>query len=117
MRVLGITFAGTATASRPEMAGFVTDVLGLARTELDGVEADLFAMPDGSMFAVASVGGMGSTERTLGFLVDDLDAAVVELRDAGIRTDPEISSNASQRYIHFRAPDGNLYELVEPLDP
>jgi catechol 2,3-dioxygenase-like lactoylglutathione lyase family enzyme len=117
MRILGITFAGTATASRPEMSSFVEDVLGLSRTQLEGVEADLFAMPDGSMFAVASPGGMGSTERTLGFLVDDLDAAAGELRDAGIRTDAEISSNASQRYLHFRAPDGSLYELVEPLDP
>lgn len=117
MRILGITFAGTATASRPAMASFLADVLGLSRTRLDGVEADLFAMPDGSMFAVASPGGMGSTERTLGFLVDDLDSAAAELRAAGIRTDREISQNESQRYVHFRAPDGNLYELVEPLNP
>jgi catechol 2,3-dioxygenase-like lactoylglutathione lyase family enzyme len=117
MRILGITFAGTATASRPQMSTFVETVLGVSRTQLDGVEADLFALPDGSTFAVASPGGMGSTDRTLGFLVDDLDRAVAELRNAGIRTDADVSQNESQRYVHFRAPDGNLYELVEARNP
>jgi glyoxylase I family protein len=54
-------------------------------------------------------------ERTVGFLVDDLDAAVEELRAAGIETDDEVSVNERWRYLHFRAPDGQLYELVEPV--
>jgi catechol 2,3-dioxygenase-like lactoylglutathione lyase family enzyme len=117
MRILGIVFAGTATALRPQMSAFVETVLGLSPTKVDGVEADLFTMPDGSTFAVASPDGMGATERALGFLVDDLAAAADELRQAGIETDSDISQNAQQRYLHFRAPDGNLYELVEALDP
>jgi catechol 2,3-dioxygenase-like lactoylglutathione lyase family enzyme len=117
VRIKGIVFAGTATPARPQMSAFVETVLGLSRIQVDGVEADLFAFPDGSTFAVASPDGMGPTERTLGFLVDDLAAAADELRRAGIETDADISHNASQRYLHFRAPDGNLYELVEALDP
>jgi hypothetical protein len=38
---------------------------------------------------------------------------VQELRAAGVEVDQEISSNARERYVHFRAPDEQLYELVE----
>ena len=113
MDVRGIVFAGTGTDARPEMTTFVQDVLGLARTAVAGVEADLFDLPDGSSFAVASPAGMGATDRSVGFLVDDIDLAVQELRAAGAEVDQDISGNARERYVHFRAPDGQLYELVE----
>jgi glyoxylase I family protein len=38
---------------------------------------------------------------------------VRELRAAAIPTDAVISANARERYVHFRAPDGQLYELVQ----
>ena len=76
MEIQGIVFAGTGTAARPQMTAFVRDVLGLAPAHVAGVEADLFALPDGSSFAVASAGGMGATERTVGFLVGDLETAL-----------------------------------------
>jgi glyoxylase I family protein len=115
MRILGITFAGTSTAARPEMAAFLRDVLGLTPAHVEGVEADLFQLPDGSSFAVASPEGMGQTERSLGFLVDDIDGAVRELAAAGADVESQIASNARQRYTHFRAPDGHVYELVQNL--
>lgn len=114
MRVLGICFAGTSTPERAPMALFVSEVLGLPRRRVDGVEADLFALPDGSSFAVASPGGMGDSARSLGFLVESLDEAIAELTAAGVRTD-EIATNDLERYVHFTAPDGHLYELVERL--
>ena len=46
------------------------------------------------------------------FLVDDVDAAVAELHEAGVVTD-EVAETDTQRYVHFRAPDGQLYELVQ----
>jgi catechol 2,3-dioxygenase-like lactoylglutathione lyase family enzyme len=112
MEILGLTLAGSSSDQRAPMAAFVEDVLGLPRTTVDGIEADLFDLPDGSRFAVAPAGGMG-TERTIGFLVADVDGALAELRLAGVETDDEISENAEYRYVHFRAPDGGLYELVE----
>jgi len=112
VEILGLIFAGSSTDRRPEMAAFLENVLGLPRTAVDGIEADLFDLPDGSRFAVASAGGMG-TERTIGFLVPDVDAALAELHQAGVETDDGISENAGYRYVHFRAPDGGLYELVE----
>ena len=70
-------------------------------------------MPDGSSFAVTP--GVAPTEddRTVGFLVDDLDDARRELVTTGVEVDEEISTNARFRYLHFRAPDGHLYELLE----
>ena len=112
MEILGLVFAGSATDRRPEMAGFVADVLGLEPAPTDGVSADMFALPDGSYFAVAGPREMGETSRTIGFLVADLDTAVAELRAAGVEVD-EPAANARHRYVHFRAPDDRLYELVE----
>ncbi len=114
MDILGICFAGTSTAQREPMVEFVDGVLGLPRREAEGVEADLFELPDGSLFAVASPGGMGESARSLGFLVASLDDAVAELSAAGIATDAA-ASNGQERYVHFTAPDGHLYELVERL--
>ncbi|WP_030266856.1 VOC family protein [Streptomyces sp. NRRL B-24484] len=112
MRILGLVFAGTSTERRPAMARFLRETLGLAPAAVDGVEAELFRLPDGSTFAVASPGGTGDTDRSVGFLVDDLAGALAELRSAGVPVGP-VSENAQERYAHFRAPDGQLYEPVE----
>ena len=96
------------------MTEFVSDVLGVPRHHVEGVEADLFKLPDGSSFAVASPGGMGDSARSLGFLVASLDEAVAELAAVGVVTDAP-STSGTERYVHFTAPDGQLYELVERL--
>lgn len=114
MRILGICFAGTSTPQRRAMAEFVSDVLGIPQHHVEGVEADLFKLPDGSSFAVAFPGGMGDSARSLGFLVASLDDAVAELLAAGVATDAS-ATNETERYVHFTAPDGQLYELVERL--
>jgi catechol 2,3-dioxygenase-like lactoylglutathione lyase family enzyme len=113
MQIKGITFVGTRTGARSEMGAFVRDVLRLAPTTVDGVDAEMFTLPDGSTFAVTSPDGPGDTDRTVGFLVEDVDDAARVLRAAGVTTDDEIAESATQRYLHFRAPDGHLYELVE----
>ena len=113
MQIKGLVFAGSATDHRPEMSAFVADVLGLERAQDSGVEADLFALPDGSRFGVAGPRGMGETSRTIGFEVGDLEAAAAELRAAGAWVADEPGANDAERYLHFRAPDGALYELIE----
>ena len=112
MQILGLIFAGTATDRREEMARFASDVLGLDAVPVDGASADMFDLPDGSTFAVAGPRELGETSRTLGFLIADLDAAVAELRASGVAIDDPVG-NERFRYAHFRAPDGELYELVE----
>jgi catechol 2,3-dioxygenase-like lactoylglutathione lyase family enzyme len=112
VQVLGLVFAGTATARRPEMAEFVRDILGLPRVDVAGASADMFELPDGSRFAISGPRELGETSRTIGFLVADLDSALADLRAAGVWTD-EAAANELYRYAHFRPPDGRLYELVE----
>lgn len=116
MRILGLVFAGTATASSAEMTRFVEGTLRLPRVQVGGVEAAMFVLPDGSHFAVAGPRGMGETDRTIGFRVEKLDDAITELRAAGVHVD-DPAENDRQRYAHFRAPDGKLYELVEDRQP
>ena len=94
------------------MVRFAAETLGLERVQIGGVEADMFALPDGSNFAIADPRSMGDTSRSVGFLVADLDEAVAELREAGVEVG-EPAENEKHRYVHFRAPDGKLYELVE----
>lgn len=116
MQVKAITFVGTRAPDQPAMSSFVRDVLGLRPLNVEGAEADFFTLPDGTTFAVSSTGDADRPERTVGFLVDDVEDAARELRDAGLTTD-DVSTTDVHRYIHFRAPDGRLYELVEQLHP
>jgi len=95
------------------MVRFVRETLGLEQVEVSGVEADLFELPDGARFAVAGPRGMGDTSRSVGFLVESLDQAIAELRAAGVEVGDDVGENDQIRYVHFRAPDGKLYELIE----
>ena len=112
MKVLGLIFAGTATERRDEMAQFVREVLSLEPVDVEGAQADMFRLTDGSIFAVSGPREMGETSRTLGLEVADLDEAVAQLRAAGVEVG-ETAENAAFRYAHFRPPDGHLYELVQ----
>ena len=111
--VRGLVFVGTRTPEAAAMTAFARDVLGLApRTDAEAGGAAYFDLPDGSSFAVQAVQDEEPAERTVGLQVDDLDAAVARLRAAGVATD-EVSESETQRWAHFRAPDGRLYELVQ----
>ena len=46
------------------------------------------------------------------FEVDDVHAARVELDEKGIAIVGDIGRDSRWEWIHFRAPDGNLYELA-----
>ncbi|MCU1365708.1 MAG: protein of unknown function, putative Glyoxalase/bleomycin domain [Ilumatobacteraceae bacterium] len=117
MEILGLVFAGTATDRRAVMSHFVEHTLGLRRAAGYDGDASMFELPDGSRFAVHDeYEDHHGTTRTIGFLVADVDLASRELAAAGIAVDdPE--QNELHRYVHFTAPDGELYELVEVLRP
>ncbi len=115
MEILGLVFAGTATPHRAAMTAFVEQTLGLRRVDAGTADADMFALPDGSGFAVSDErADGGGTSRTVGLKVADLAAAIAELRAAGVEVD-EPDENEQYRYAHFIAPDGDLYELVQEL--
>lgn len=113
MEIRGIGFIGSHTPAHAELGSFVRNVLGLTSIAVAGVGAELFAAGNGDVFGVAPpYEEDGAAERTIGFLIDDLDSAIAELHAAGVETDG-IAENARWRYTHFRMPDGKLYELVE----
>jgi catechol 2,3-dioxygenase-like lactoylglutathione lyase family enzyme len=51
------------------------------------------------------------------FEVDDVHAARRELETAGIEIVGPPGRDSAWEWIHFRAPDGNLYELASRLEP
>ena len=114
MRIQGIVFVGTATPARSATTKLFAQLFAVDPEPLEGHPADVFDFPDGSSFGIVEV-PEGSATRTVGFLVEDLDSAVEELRAAGLEPGV-VGSNQLGRYVHFTAPDGNLYELVEKPD-
>ena len=117
MNVRGLCFVGTRTRAGAATAGFAEDVLGLVPRSVVGSDAVFYDLPDGSSFAVQPV-EEEAEEQTVGFLVDDVVAAAAELRAAGLEVD-DVAQAGGLVYVHFRAPDGHLYELVQqlPVDP
>ena len=112
LEVRGLVFVGTRTPAAAAMADFARDVLGLVPRADADADATCFGLPDGSSFAVQATHDLELAERTVGFLVDDLDAALGQLRARGVATDGVAETDVG-RYVHFRAPDGQLYELVQ----
>jgi hypothetical protein len=50
------------------------------------------------------------------FEVDNVHLARSELMDAGIEILGPVGRDSNWEWIHFRAPDGNLYELASRLN-
>jgi catechol 2,3-dioxygenase-like lactoylglutathione lyase family enzyme len=114
MKILGLAWLGTRAADFDATVRFAEDVLGLSRSfEHDGVAG--FELPDGSIFEIfapgVSAGGHPPEGVVGGFEVDDLSAARAELEAAGIEVgEPHTAGGGA--WFYFRAPDGNLYELI-----
>ena len=78
----------------------------------------MLKLPDGSKVEVfgsdSAINRHFTTGPVAGFLVDDVQAATAELRSAGaeivFESELDDSGNA---WVHFRAPDGNLYEFTQ----
>jgi catechol 2,3-dioxygenase-like lactoylglutathione lyase family enzyme len=117
MNVQGLTWLGTRAGDFEAMVRFAEDVLGLTRSfEREGLVG--FQLPDGSLFEVFALGvpaGGHPPEGVVGgFKVDDLAAAVDELHAAGVEVGELQTVGGSGAWVYFRAPDGNLYELIGP---
>lgn len=114
IRALG--WLGVRTEHFDELLRFYQDVLDLAPTEVTEDFA-LLELPNGDRIEIFGPGGANahfSDAPVAGFVVDDLPAAQALLRARGVEVlhageDPE----AGVAWAHFRAPDGNLYELTQ----
>ena len=115
MQVTGIGWAGTRTDGYRAMVGFLTGVLGLT---LEHEEPDfaVLDLPSGDTFEVFGPGDAEhryfTTGPVVGFTVEDLPAAVAELERAGVELLGGQVDDQGEGWRHFRAPDGNVYELA-----
>ena len=117
MELHRLAWVGTRTDHADEMAAFVGDVLGL-RLDFAADGFWVFKLPDGAKVEVFGPQSPHNRHFTTGpvagFLVDDVFAATEELRSAGVEVvrEPELDPYGNA-WVHFRAPDGNLYELTQ----
>jgi glyoxalase/bleomycin resistance protein/dioxygenase superfamily protein len=92
-------------------------VLGL-QLELDQPGFWVMKLPDGSKVEVFGPGSdinrHFTTGPVAGFLVDDVYSATAELRSSKIEIlqGPQTDQRGNA-WVHFRAPDGNIYELTQ----
>jgi predicted enzyme related to lactoylglutathione lyase len=118
MRVRKIGFVGTRTERPEAMAAFLEHVLGLT-AEHAGDDMWAFRLPDGSVAEVfgPSLNDHLTTGPVPEYQVDDVEAATEELRRAGVEIvfGPQRSEEAGLAWTHFRAPDGNVYGVIEDL--
>jgi catechol 2,3-dioxygenase-like lactoylglutathione lyase family enzyme len=124
MHVRRIAWLGVRTEHADAMVAFLQTTLGLRLEHLDEGQW-VFSLPDGSKAEVFSSESPHNEhfERApvAGFYVEDVAAAAEELRQAGVEIvhGPVFADDADAAWVHFRAPDGNLYELTQgsDLDP
>lgn len=115
MRVLALTWVGTRTTDYTATVGFFRDVLGLP-VHASETDFTVLEVPDGATVEVFGPGSQYNrhlTHPVAGFRVADLAGAVEELQAAGIEIVLPVQGGDTRSWLHFRAPDGFVYELVE----
>lgn len=114
--VKGLAWLGTRTDRYAELVSFYRDVMGL---ELDHEEDTFvaFKLPDGSNVEVFSPDDEDhrffTTGPVAGFAVEDIDDARSRLEKGGAEFIGDIVREAGMAWAHFRAPDGNVYEITK----
>jgi catechol 2,3-dioxygenase-like lactoylglutathione lyase family enzyme len=102
------------------MSAFYRDVLKLEVVR-EGPNATWFRLDDGTE---AHVYGSNDKDHdffgsgpVVGFAVDSFAAAHAALVNAGIEfIYPDPQRHGGRAWQHFRAPDGNIYEIIGPDD-
>lgn len=121
MAIRGIQWLGTRTENVAGMRSLLVDVLGL-EPSVDEDQFVVVPLPNGDLIELFGPDEPEhqhfTTGPVAGLLVDDLASTAADLRAAGIEllgdtaTDPE----SGAQWLHFRAPDGNVYEITERPD-
>ena len=113
---LGLTWVGTRTDRHDATVGCFRDVIGLAVAHAEP-DFTVLEVPGGStveVFGPSSHFNRHLTSPVVGFAVADIDAAAEELRRAGAEIVLPIQrGDGARAWLHFRAPDGFLYELSQ----
>jgi hypothetical protein len=103
------------------MVGLLRDVMGL-RVEFEERTTTELSLPSGDRIQVFAPGdryfeffSKHATGPVALFEVDDLRAAREALIAASIDVIGSIERDSQWEWLHFRGPDGNLYELASRL--
>lgn len=104
---------------------FYTQVLGQdPESEMEGETLQFQCGSGTSLQVYRTRAGVGAGHTEAGFMVDDIEAVVASLRDAGVelddydlgdglRTENGILSKGEDRAAWFRDPDGNVIGLFQ----
>jgi catechol 2,3-dioxygenase-like lactoylglutathione lyase family enzyme len=119
LRFQGIIWAGLLVEDLAGAVLFYRDVLGL-RLLADDEGGALFDAGGGALFELWPAGRASSSPKTpdqqslrIALRVEDLDAAVAELRGLGVEFFGGVGEYQGQRWINFADPEGNRLELKE----
>jgi predicted enzyme related to lactoylglutathione lyase len=124
MRVKAISWVGVKTDSYREMREFFSGVAGLP-VDFESTDFTVFRFPSGDKLEIFGPAAshppaqFSRNEVVASLLVEDIDAAIGELRAAGIELLGERGEGGDGYFWqHFRAPDGKVFELVaDPAHP
>lgn len=116
--IKGLNWVGIRTERFVELVTFYRDSM---RLEVDHEEDDfvVFKLPDGSKVEVFGPSDQDhlhfNTGPVAGFDVDDVEAARTRLEAGGAEFLGPIQQwePTGEAWSHFRAPDGNVYELTQ----
>ena len=122
MEVRNIRWVGVATSDYGAMVKFVKSVMGLP-VNFEDEKTIEFTTAEGDQFQLMAPGDPYFdffSSQTRGpvplFEVSNLDEAHEELVAAGVEVVGPRRRDSLWEWIHFRAPDGNLYELASRRD-
>jgi catechol 2,3-dioxygenase-like lactoylglutathione lyase family enzyme len=116
MSVKSLAWLGVRTVNAAAMSAFYRNILGLEvlREASDGAR---YALADGTEVHVYDNADafheFFGTAPVIGFFVDSFAATQQRMARAGIEfLYPEPQRHAGKAWQHFRAPDGNVYEII-----
>jgi len=122
MDVLGISWVGSRTERFDDMARLLGGVMGLP-THVDDEMSAGFDLPNGDEFELFSDRDEESAHLTsgpiVGFFVSDMNVARGELEASGLVRffGATVKGEGGWSWAHFRAPDGNIYEITSGPHP
>ena len=115
MNVKGISWAGIRTDQWSETVNLLEHVLGLRRSHA-GQGMVAFEAANGDTIEVFTTDEPEhqhfTTGPVVGFQVEDVGAALVELTGARIDTFGGVQRGGGYAWVHFRGPDGTVWELT-----
>jgi catechol 2,3-dioxygenase-like lactoylglutathione lyase family enzyme len=118
MRVLRLCWLGIPAREYEPMVHLLRDTMGL-RVEFEEPTTTELSLPSGDRVQVFAPGdpyfdffGTHASGPVALFEVDAIRAAHAELVAAGVEIIGAIEQDSNWEWLHFRAPDGNLYELA-----